>query len=156
GRTDHQVKIRGFRIELGEIESLLEERTDILHAVVLATEARGESQLITYFVADSGKDPKAAELRSWLKQKLPDYMIPTAFFRLDPMPLTYNGKVDRRALPMPLQQEFTDEDSLPPRDELETQLLAIWEKALGRDGIGVRDNFFDLGGYSVLAAKVMQ
>jgi amino acid adenylation domain-containing protein len=155
GRTDHQVKIRGFRIELGEIEAVLEERSDILHAVVLASEMGGETRLIAYFVANPGKDPKAAELRSWLTQKLPDYMIPTTFFRLNAMPLTYNGKVDRRALPV-AKPEFTDEHFLPPRDRLEAQLIAIWERALGRSGIGVRDNFFDLGGYSVVAAKVMQ
>lgn len=154
GRTDHQVKIRGFRIELGEIESTLEERSDILHVAVTKSEVGGEARLIAYFVSKPGIAPKGTDLQRWLKQKLPDYMIPAAFFKLDAMPLTYNGKIDRRALSRTTPEESTAEDFLPPRDRLETQLISIWEETLGRSGIGIRDNFFDVGGYSVLVAKV--
>ena len=156
GRTDHQVKIRGFRIELGEIEAILEERSDIVHAVVATSGTGSDIRLIAYFVAKAGFDPGGGELNRWLKGKLPDYMIPAAFVKLDSMPLTENAKVDRHALPPPNRQEYVDENSSPPRDQLEAQLVNIWEAALGRSGIGIRDNFFDLGGYSVLAARVAQ
>jgi amino acid adenylation domain-containing protein len=156
GRTDNQIKIRGFRIDLGEIESTLEERPDILHAVVSSDEVGADMRLTAYFVAKPNTNPRAAELKGWLRTKLPDYMVPAVFYRLDAMPLTFNGKIDRRALPKTVQEKFADEGSVAPRDRLETELVTIWEQTLGRTGIGVRDDFFDLGGYSVMAAKLMQ
>jgi amino acid adenylation domain-containing protein len=157
GRTDHQVKIRGFRIELGEIEAVLEEHPQVRQAVVVAKEFAYETRLIAYFIAQPGTQPSGTALRCWLKEKLTDYMMPASFVRLDAMPLTANGKVDRQALPAPKPEELTiDENFLAPRDDLETQLIKIWEGVLGKSGIGVRDNFFELGGYSVLAVKVLQ
>jgi hypothetical protein len=156
GRTDHQVKVRGFRIELGEIEARLEEHPDILHAVVTTSEIGSDTRLVAYFVAKPGSDPGGTELKRWLQEKLPDYMIPVAFFRLEAMPLTHNAKVDRRALSPPTPEEPVGDNFLPPCDQLEAQLVNIWERTLGRSGIGVRDNFFDLGGYSVLAARVVE
>jgi amino acid adenylation domain-containing protein len=156
GRADNQIKIRGFRIDLGEIESTLEERPDILHAIVSSHEVGADMRLTAYFVARPATNPTAPELKRWLKQKLPDYMVPAAFFRLDAMPLTFNGKIDRRALPKTVQEKFADENSLPPRDRLEEELVTIWEQTLGRTGIGIRDDFFDLGGYSMVATKVIQ
>lgn len=157
GRTDHQVKIRGFRIELGEIEAVLEEHPQVRQAVVVAREFTDEMRLIAYFTAEPGTQPSGTALRCWLNEKLADYMIPASFLRLDAMPLTANGKVDRRALPAPRPEELTvSETFLAPHDELERQLTKIWEEVLGRSGIGIQDNFFELGGYSILAIKVMQ
>jgi aspartate racemase len=156
GRIDHQVKIRGFRIELGEVESVLGRHPAVGEAVVIAREdVPGDKRLVAYVVASHEPTPTFSELRSFLKEKLPDYMIPTVLVFLDLLPLTPNGKLDRRALPAPGKdrQELT-ESSAKPRDELEIQLTKIWEKVLGIKNVGIKDNFFDLGGHSLLAMQL--
>ena len=156
GRIDHQVKIRGFRIELGEIESVLAQHPQVRETVIIAREDQpGNKQLVAYLVGH--QDSLVAScLRNYLKEKLPDYMIPSAFVQLESLPLTPNGKVDRRALPAPDRADRTLESSfVPPRNLLEQQLVQIWEDVLSISTIGVQDNFFDLGGHSLLAVRLM-
>jgi thioesterase domain-containing protein/acyl carrier protein len=152
GRADHQVKIRGFRIELGEIEAVLGQHPAVREAVVLAREdAPGEKRLVAYVVADSTAD----ELRRFLKDKLPEYMVPAVVVLLAVLPVTPNGKVDRRALPVPDRSRPELEKAfVAPRDDLELQLAQIWEEVLGVRPVGVRDNFFELGGHSLLAVRL--
>ncbi|MEH1952720.1 amino acid adenylation domain-containing protein [Nostoc sp.] len=156
GRIDHQVKIRGFRIELGEIEALLAQHPTVQQTVVTARVDNPENQrLVAYIVPHPEQTPTTDELRHFLKQKLPEYMVPSAFVLLDTLPLTPNGKIDRRALPAPDSTRLDSENTyLAPRDELEFQLTKIWEEILGIQPIGVRDNFFELGGHSILAVKL--
>ncbi len=156
GRVDHQVKIRGFRIELGEIEQALRQHASVSESVVLAREdTPGDKRLAAYVVPGAGKEFSAGELRSFLKDKLPDYMVPAAFVRLDALPLTPNGKVDRRALPAPDTTKVEAEQAFTaPTDALEFQMQKIWERVLNAEPIGVRDNFFDLGGHSIMAIKL--
>ena len=156
GRTDFQVKIRGFRVEPGEIEALLEKFSGVAGAVVTAREVEGEKRLAGYILASQGK-PSEAELRKFLKKHLPEYMIPADFVFLQSFPLTPNGKVDRRALPVPTARAVeTDENFAAPRDEMEKRMARIWEQVLRRKPIGIRDNFFDLGGHSLLAVRLTQ
>jgi amino acid adenylation domain-containing protein len=156
GRIDHQVKIRGFRIELGEIETVLNQHPAMKEAVVIAREdTPGDKRLVAYIVPDSVHAATISELRSFLKEKLPDYMVPSAFVKLDVFPLTPNGKVDRRALPKPDEtRSELDEGYVAPRNEIETELVEIWEALLETRPIGVKDDFFDLGGHSLLAAQL--
>ncbi|HVO96042.1 MAG TPA: amino acid adenylation domain-containing protein, partial [Terriglobales bacterium] len=132
GRVDEQVKIRGYRIELGEIEAVLGRHNEIQQAVVLAREdTPGDHRLVAYAVAIPGSSPSASELRTFLRQKLPEYMVPTAFLFLDSLPLTANGKVDRNALPVPDQtRPQLDEIFAPPRTPVEEILANIWAKVL--------------------------
>ena len=157
GRTDRQVKIRGFRIELGEIEAALAGHSDIREAVVLARQDKpGERYLAAYVVPKSGKRPKIHELHKYLRNRLPDYMMPTGLLTLDTFPLTPNGKIDTEALPVP--NETSDErrvTSVPPRTSVEEALARIWAEVLSTDNVGVRHNFFELGGHSLLAIRVM-
>jgi acyl carrier protein len=156
GRVDHQVKIRGFRIELGEIEALLGQHPSVREAVVVAREdAPSEKRLVAYVVGHEEQPTSVGELRSFLKEKLPGYMMPSAFVLLDELPLTPSGKVDRRALPAP-EQTRTEQNGafVAPRDELELRLAEMWEKVLGVQPVGVTDNFFDLGGHSLLAVRL--
>jgi amino acid adenylation domain-containing protein len=154
GRLDHQVKLRGFRIELGEIETVLCQHPEVQAAVVLVREDQpSQCQLVAYIVADSTADVAPQSLRQFLQQKLPDYMLPQAFVRLDALPLTANGKVDRKVLPIPEMSVRTDFTG--PRDALELQLMQIWEEVLQVQPISIRDNFFDLGGHSLLAVSLM-
>jgi thioesterase domain-containing protein/acyl carrier protein len=157
GRMDQQVKIRGFRIELGEIEAILEEQAGVRQAVVVAkTEESGEKRLVAYYVGQGEKEPRKSELRQGLKARLAEYMIPSVFVRMEALPLTANGKVDRKALPEPGREEEGEEESyVGVQDELQRELAKIWEGVLGRGSIGIRDNFFDLGGHSLLAVRVM-
>ena len=157
GRIDHQVKIRGFRIELGEIESVLRQHPAISETVVVAREdAPGDKRVVAYFVPASGAAPAAAELRSFVKEKLPEYMLPSLFVMLKSMPLTPNGKVDRRALPAPDQADLAPPATFTaPRDSVESRLVQIWEAVLGVRPIGIKDNYFELGGHSLLAVKLM-
>jgi amino acid adenylation domain-containing protein len=156
GRADHQVKIRGFRIELEEIEAALDQHPSVREAVVLARDdTPGEKRLVAYVVADREPYPTTTDLRSFLKEKLPEHMVPALFVLLDDLPLMPNGKVDRRALPVPdrarpeLEKAF-----VAPRNDLELQLTQIWEEVLGVRPVGVRDNFFELGGHSLLAVRL--
>ena len=156
GRIDNQVKIRGFRIELGEIEAVLGEHPCILNVVVIAREdILGDKRLVAYIVPQVQAILTQSELRQFLKQKLPEYMIPSALVILDQLPLTPNGKIDRRALTAPEQiRPEPEETFIAPRNELEQQLTKVWEAILGIKSISVKDNFFDLGGHSLLAVKL--
>jgi len=158
GRIDHQVKVRGFRIELGEIENLLGEYPGVLQNVVVAQEDNTtEKQLVAYVVPVPGQPPSTAELRNFLKQRLPNYMLPSRFIFLEALPLTPNGKVDRRALPVPEQIELAAEkEYAAPRDNVETQLVKLWESVLGIRPVGIKYNFFDLGGHSLRVAKLIR
>ncbi len=156
GRVDHQVKIRGFRIELGEIEAALDQHPAVREAVVLAPEdVPGERRLVAYVVADQESRHTVNDLRNFLSEKLPEYMVPALFVLLDALPVMPNGKVNRRALPAPdrtrpeLEKAF-----VAPRDDLELQLAQIWEEVLAVRPVGVRDNFFELGGHSLLAVRL--
>ncbi|HKG80928.1 MAG TPA: amino acid adenylation domain-containing protein [Pyrinomonadaceae bacterium] len=154
GRRDHQVKIRGFRIELGEIAAVLSQHPQVREALVVAREeSNGEKRLVGYVVAEQETTP--IELRDFLKTKLPDYMVPTAWVTLEAFPLTPNGKVDQRALPAPASRLEMAESFTAPRDGLELQLQEIWEEVLSVKPISVTDYFYDLGGHSLLALRVI-
>nr|AXN93627.1 PuwA [Symplocastrum muelleri NIVA-CYA 644] len=153
GRIDNQVKIRGFRIELGEIETVLGTHPQVKQVAVIVREDKpGDKRLVAYIVPQQ-ESLASSELRSLIKQKLPDYMVPAAFVMLPTLPLTPSGKIDRRALPAPSSNESTA--TVPPRDPVELQLAQIWSEVLGVDWVGVGDNFFDLGGHSLLAVRLM-
>ncbi|MGB8687456.1 MAG: alpha/beta fold hydrolase, partial [Microcoleus sp.] len=157
GRIDNQVKIRGFRIELGEIESLLAQHPNVGAAVVIAREdTLGDKRLVAYVVPKQEPALTWSDLRRFLFEQLPEYMVPAAFVILEALPLTVNGKVDRRSLPAPdtchLSLETT---SVQPRSHLEMQLVQIWEDVLNVYPLGVRDCFFERGGHSLLAVRLM-
>jgi amino acid adenylation domain-containing protein len=152
GRLDQQVKIRGFRIELEEIESVLAAHPALREAAVLAREdTPGDRRLVAYVVATREPTPPAEELRSHLKEKLPDYMVPSAFLFLSALPLTANGKIDRRALPVP---DSGRPQRVAPRTPVEEVLAKIWCEVLALDRVGAGENFFELGGHSLLLAQV--
>jgi thioesterase domain-containing protein/acyl carrier protein len=156
GRSDNQVKIRGFRIELGEIEAVLAQHQGVRQNVVIVREdTPGNKRLVAYVVNQPELNPSVAELRQALKQKLPDYMVPASFVQLEALPLTANGKVDRRALPLPEQTVQNLEQIIAPRNELEEKLANIWQKILSKETISVTANFFDLGGHSLLAVSLL-
>lgn len=156
GRIDHQVKLRGFRIELGEIESVLAEHPTVKQAVVIVREdAPGDKRLAAYVTAKDGQICDPQTLRRLLREAVPDYMVPAAIVPLAEFPLTPNGKVDRSALPVPSAEPVHDgPQAIEPRNRIELQLAAIWEQVLGITPIGIRDNFFALGGYSLLALRM--
>ncbi|SDZ31331.1 amino acid adenylation domain-containing protein, partial [Lysobacter sp. yr284] len=159
GRNDHQVKIRGFRIELGEIETRLAELPEVLEAAVLAREEGGEKRLVAYALpadADGDSQSFAAALRAHLSAKLPDYMVPSAFVRMQAWPLNANGKLDRKALPAPEAAAFARGTFQPPQGELEQTLAALWQELLGVGEVGRHDNFFELGGHSLLALQLVE
>jgi amino acid adenylation domain-containing protein len=157
GRTDFQVKIRGLRIELGEIESLLLELDDINQCAVMLREDRaGDKRLAAYLVFEAGKDVAVTELRKYLLKKIPDYMVPHHFVRLDAMPLSPNGKTDRRALPKPVVDRSTDKNYVAPRNKAENVIAEIWQELLDVANIGINDSFFDLGGHSLLVVKMLR
>jgi surfactin family lipopeptide synthetase A len=158
GRIDHQVKLRGFRIELGDIESALRQYRGVNDAVVVAREdTPGDKYLVAYFVPSQETPATVGELRDFLKEKLPEYMVPSAFVALEAMPLTPNGKVNRRALPAPEQTSLAPSESfVAPTNTLESQLVTIWENVLGVRPIGIRHSFFELGGNSLVAVRLMQ
>jgi amino acid adenylation domain-containing protein len=151
GRSDHQVKIRGFRIELGEIEAQLLAQPQIRQAVVLAQDNASGQQLVAYLVGD---ESSREILKAALKDNLPDYMVPAHLIFLPNLPLTANGKLDRKALPQPdashLQGEY-----VAPQTELERQIADIWQDVLKLERVGLTDNFFELGGHSLLVIKVV-
>jgi amino acid adenylation domain-containing protein len=155
GRLDEQVKIRGFRIELGEIESFLHQHPAIREAVVVATEDTSQNQqLVAYVVPHPELTPTIFELRNFLKAKLPEYMIPSVFVFLDSLPLTPNGKVDRRLLPAP--SNAINPTFVAPRTVTESKLAAIWAEVLNREPVGIHDNFFEIGGDSLLAVRLVE
>lgn len=180
GRLDFQVKIRGFRIELGEIESVLVKHPNVQQAVVIVREDfPGDKRLVSYIVAVNNQNPTIQELRSLLKEYVPEYMVPSIFVFLEALPLTPNGKVDRKALPVPEQsreaaiipvtqkaldlpahttQEKPEKPGkiAKPKDDLEVQLVNIWEEVLHASPISTTDNFFEMGGHSLLAISLIR
>jgi thioesterase domain-containing protein/acyl carrier protein len=156
GRIDHQIKIRGFRIELGEVEAVLSKQAGVREAVVLASGPSDEKRLVSYVVRDAESSLTADQLRSGLREKLPDYMVPSFFVFLDSLPLTPNGKIDRRALQQlePTTQR-PERHIVSPRDLLEFELVQIWEDIFNTSPMSITDNFFDLGGHSLLAVRLV-
>ncbi len=156
GRADHQIKLRGFRIEPGEIESCLAEHPEVREAVATVREERpGERRLVAYFTAAPGAAPDAAELRAFLRQRLPEPMVPAALVPLARLPLTANGKVDRQALPAPDRRPAAETACAAPRTPVEALLAEVWREVLGVPRVGVHDNFFELGGDSILVIQVV-
>ena len=155
GRKDNQVKIHGYRVECGEIEQALLHHPEIQKAVVVVREEEEETkELVTYFV--SNNELTTSELRSYLNRFLPEYMIPLWFVPLDHIPLTPNGKIDKKALPAPEGLQLgTGAEYIAPRNSIERQLSAIWEEVLARESISIRDNFFEIGGHSLNATQVV-
>ncbi|HEX8338672.1 MAG TPA: amino acid adenylation domain-containing protein, partial [Pyrinomonadaceae bacterium] len=155
GRIDHQVKLRGFRIELGEVESALESLSGVRQSLaVVREETPGQPRLVAYVLAEEAASLSDAELREQLRAQLPDYMVPSTFVLLDAFPLTPNGKVDRRALPAPDSAGEEGADYVAPRTPTEEVLAGIWCEVLGRERVGVGENFFEAGGHSLLATRV--
>jgi amino acid adenylation domain-containing protein len=156
GRNDFQVKIRGFRIELGEIEARLSEHEGVREAVVLAREDMpGDKRLVAYYTAGEQNSVGAQELRAHVATKLPEYMVPAAYVKLESLPLTLNGKLNRKALPAPEGDAYVVRQYEAPQGTIEELLAGIWAKLLNLKRVGRRDNFFDLGGHSLLAVRVI-
>jgi acyl carrier protein len=156
GRLDHQVKVRGFRIELGEVEEALLRNESVSAAVVVAREeGHGEQRLVAYVVGNRNRLPTASEWRTFLIQRLPEYMIPSLFVSLEALPLLPNGKVNRRALPLPdssrpeLRRAYA-----APENRTQARLVELWMNVLGLDRVGIHDDFFELGGDSILATRL--
>jgi amino acid adenylation domain-containing protein len=165
GRKDHQVKIRGFRVELGEIEATLMEHPEVRESVVVAREDEsGEKRLVAYVVPEGESEEsnnesgrvglQMSELREHLLGKLPEYMVPTAYVPLKKIPLTLNGKIDRRSLPEP-DKDIREQEYVGPRNATEETLCRLWQEVLRRERVGIHDNFFDIGGHSLLAVQVI-
>ena len=157
GRIDHQVKIRGFRIELGEIEAIIRLHPSVREAVVIAREDEaGHKRLVAYVVPAEPAGLDLDELHSLASSKLPDYMTPGHFIKLERLPLTANGKLDRQALPAPEQEiDKLDASFVEPRNELEATLSKIWSQVLGVEHVGIHDNFFKLGGDSIISIQII-
>ncbi len=172
GRRDHQVKLRGYRIELGEIETRLRDHPAVREAVVIAREGTGDRRLVAYVTTAAGEGDDAisvdgasptgvapgelvATLRGHLADRLPDYMVPSAFVRLEALPTTPNGKLDRGALPAPDDEAVFQRVYQAPEGELEEMLAALWSELLGLDRVGRHDDFFDLGAHSLLAVRLL-
>jgi len=156
GRIDQQVKVRGYRVELGEIEVALNRHPDIKASVVTADKQHGDDRLIAYIIFDQGGQVSDYRLREFLQNSLPEYMIPSVFVRVDSFPLNTNGKIDRRALPPPgVSRASKDRAPVPPRDVMELRIVRLWEQIFGIRPIGIHDNFFDLGGHSLIALRFL-
>ncbi len=157
GRIDLQVKIRGFRIELGEIESVIAQHPAVRETTVIAREDDpGDRRLVAYVVTDGGSEGTIEALRTLVRAKLPDYMVPAQFVELAALPLTPHGKVDRKALPLPDQgRPATSRPYAPPRNPTEETIATIWASVLRIERVGIDDNFFEMGGHSVQAAQIM-
>ena len=157
GRTDQQTKIRGYRIELGEIEVVLAQHEAVREVAVIAREdVIGDQRIVAYVVMIGGEESPSATLRRFLQERLPDYMMPSAFVVMDALPLSPNGKVDRNLLPMPgLSLGSREETYVEPRTALERILATVWSETIGVERVGVHDNFFELGGHSLLATQVL-
>ena len=155
GRIDHQVKIRGFRIELGEISAVLSQHPGIQETIVLVREdIPGNKRLVAYVVSHQKQFPTSSELRHFLKEQLPDYMVPSSFVMLETLPLTPNGKVDRRALPDLDLRPDLEPTYVAPQTEVESTIAKVWQELLGIRQVGTHDNFFELGGNSLLAVRL--
>ena len=161
GRNDFQVKILGFRIELGEIEARLAEHPAVREAAVIASEGTsGNKRLVAYYTTSPSGEQKpetagAEQFRAYLSASLPHYMVPAAYVCLESLPLTPNGKLDRKALPAPEADSYSTRGYEPPQGEIEMKLAAVWAEVLKLDRIGRNDNFFDMGGHSLLAVQLM-
>jgi amino acid adenylation domain-containing protein len=155
GRIDYQVKIRGNRIELGEIETVLSQHPNVREAVVIAREDRPGDLYLAAYLVTTAATPNPTELRDFLKQKLPAYMVPGAFVYLAAMPLTPNGKVDRKTLPLPDLDLSLRSDFVAPSTPTQETLATLWQEILNLPQVGIRDNFFELGGHSLLATQVI-
>jgi amino acid adenylation domain-containing protein len=156
GRLDNQVKIRGNRIELGEIESALSQHPNVREACALAREdVPGDQRIVAYIIPTQNQEHLNSILRDYLKQKLPEYMVPSHFITLDAFPLTPNQKIDRKMLPAPDQVEIQPEMAyVPPKNDLQQKIASIWQKVLNVPIVGMNDNFFELGGHSLLMVRV--
>jgi amino acid adenylation domain-containing protein len=157
GRNDQQIKIRGYRIEPGEVEAALQQHQGIRQSLVVShTDQKGDKKLIACVVARDGYSLTRRELRNHLEERLPGYMVPNSFVALDGLPLTPTGKIDRRAIPELWQSAISSEQEfIAPATEVEEKLAAIWAEVLGVDRVGVSDNFFEMGGHSLLAMRVI-
>ncbi|QUY44989.1 non-ribosomal peptide synthetase [Acaryochloris marina] len=160
GRIDHQIKIRGFRIEIGEIEANLRQFPTVKEAVVLVREdTPGERILVGYFVGQDAQTQGIAtwvtDIRQFLKSRVPDFMVPNHFMPLETFPLTSSGKIDRKALPKPDTSQMLAANYVAPRNSLEEQIMQVWAEIFKQEKIGIYDNFFDLGGYSLLAVQIV-
>jgi long-subunit acyl-CoA synthetase (AMP-forming)/aryl carrier-like protein len=154
GRADEQVKIRGYRIELGEIENALQECELVKQAAVLVKQtAEGSKRLVGYVVPEGEYDKD--EIVKYLNKRLPDHMVPAMWVKMDTLPLTKNGKVDRRALPEVDGSELLSKEYVAPRNEMESALAEIWKGLLHIDKVGIHDNFFELGGDSIITIQVL-
>jgi aryl carrier-like protein len=162
GRIDHQVKIRGYRIELGEIEAALKTLTEIGQVVVIVREdTPGDKRLVAYYTVPKNGEAEvetisAEQFRTHLSASLPDYMVPVAYVRLDEMPLTPNGKLDRKVLPAPDADAYATRSYEPPQGETEIRMAEIWAEVLKVEPIGRHDNFFSLGGHSLMAVTLIE
>jgi len=155
GRIDQQVKLRGFRIEVGEIEAVLARHASVANAVVLLREdVPGDKRLVAYVVGSSDAEVDAPELRRFARERLPEYMVPSAVVALKTMPLLPNGKVDRRGLPMPEGRRQGGEAFVGASNDIERTIAEVWKELLRLDQVGIHDNFFDLGGHSLLVIQL--
>jgi amino acid adenylation domain-containing protein len=157
GRLDFQVKVRGYRIELGEIEAALEEHGAVKQSVVVVRGKTAEdARIVAYVTVRSGESITGSELRRFLRKTLPEHMLPNVFVELEQLPLTDNGKVNRRALPPPAEEQRSAEDAfIAPRTPIEQAIALVWQDLLGVPRVSVLDNFFELGGHSLLAAQMV-
>ncbi|MCP5050944.1 MAG: AMP-binding protein, partial [bacterium] len=154
GRKDLQVKIRGFRVEPGEIETALLQYDTVKEVAAAAmTDEKEEAYLCVYYVSDEGLSNR--QLREYMREKLPDYMIPRYFIPLESMPLTSSSKIHREALPDPREMGLQELTYDPPGNEIEVKLVAIWQEALAIDRVGISDNFMELGGHSLLIITII-
>ena len=156
GATDGQVSIRGFRVELGEIEANIKEMNAVSNCVVILREdGQGDQRLVAYYVLKPGHDGSISDWRNYLRSKLPEYMVPQHFVELESIPLTPNGKVDRKALPKPEADGALEQGYVAPRTETEQKIAGVWQEVLKLERVGVQDDFFELGGHSLLATQVL-
>jgi amino acid adenylation domain-containing protein len=156
GRIDNQIKLRGFRIEMGEVESVISQYPDVGEVTVMLREdVPNDKRLVAYIVPRQGQEPAVSQLRTFLKERIPDYMVPSLFIFLDSLPLTSNGKINKRALPAPqgLRPDIAA-DYVAPQTPVEQVIASIWQRLLQIEKVGIYDNFFDLGGHSLLTIQV--
>lgn len=155
GRNDHQIKLRGHRIELGEIEAALQKMPEISEAKVLVREGQqGDQRLVAFVMAEGERHPRGEDLRRFLQGKLPDYMVPGSYLFLNEFPVTNSGKIDRKAL-LAMEAGEQDQEYTQPQTPIEEIIAGIWSSVLGKERVGLNDNFFDHGGYSLLATQVV-